>query len=73
MAISKEEILTELRKFVPKHEIRTDYQYTLDKYWEHRFRVKKRQDEWYNLTSADIESFKKRREFISASSFPKSR
>ena len=55
---------------VPKHEIRTDCPYILEKYWENRFRAKKKQGEWYDLTSADIDSFKKRREFIFGEFFP---
>jgi hypothetical protein len=55
---------------VPKHEIRTDCPYILEKYWENRFRAKKKQGEWYELTSADISSFKKRREFIFSEFFP---
>lgn len=55
---------------VPKHEIRTDCPYILEKYWENRFRAKKKQGEWYDLTSADINSFKKRREFIFGEFFP---
>jgi hypothetical protein len=55
---------------VPKHEIKTDCPHILEKYWEHRFRAKKKQGEWYNLNSEDIESFKKRREFIFSEFFP---
>jgi len=55
---------------VPKHEIRTDFPYILEKYWESRFRTKKKQGEWYDLTSADIGSFKKRREFMFSEFFP---
>lgn len=55
---------------VPRHEIRTDYPYVLEKYWEHRFRAKKRQGEWYDLTAADIQSFKSRREFWFGEFFP---
>lgn len=55
---------------VPKHEIRTDCPYILEKYWENRFRARKKQGEWYDLTSADIHSFKKRREFIFGEFFP---
>ncbi len=55
---------------VPKHEIRTDCPYILEKYWENRFRARKKQGEWYDLTSADINSFKKRREFIFGEFFP---
>lgn len=55
---------------VPKHEISTDCPYILEKYWENRFRARKKQGEWYDLTSADINSFKKRREFIFSEFFP---
>jgi hypothetical protein len=55
---------------VPKHEIRTDCPYILEKYWENRFRAKKKQGEWYDLNSGDIESFKKRREFMFSEFFP---
>lgn len=48
----------------PKHEIRTDYPHVLEKYWEHRFRAKKKQGEWYDLNLDDIKAFKKRRDFI---------
>jgi hypothetical protein len=49
---------------VAKHEIRTDYPYILEKYWEARFRAKKKQGEWYDLSSEEVEAFKKRREFM---------
>ena len=55
---------------VPKHEIKTDYPYILEKYWENRFRAKKKQGEWYDLNSSDIESFKQRREFMFSEFFP---
>lgn len=55
---------------VHKHAIKTDYPYILEKYWEHRFRAKKKQGEWYDLASSDIETFKKRREFIFGEFFP---
>jgi hypothetical protein len=55
---------------VPKHEIKTDYPFILEKYWENRFRAKKKQGEWYDLNSEDIESFKKRREFMFSEFFP---
>jgi len=55
---------------VPKHEIRTDCPYILEKYWENRFRARKKQGEWYELSSADISAFKKRREFIFGEFFP---
>jgi hypothetical protein len=49
---------------VPKHEIKTDYPYILEKHWEYRFKAKKKQGEWYGLNSQDVELFKKRREFM---------
>jgi hypothetical protein len=55
---------------VPKHEIRTDYPYILEKYWENRFRDKRKQGEWYDLSSADIKAFKTRREFMFNEYFP---
>jgi len=55
---------------VPKHEIKTDCPYILEKYWENRFRPKKKQGEWYDLNSEDIEAFKKRREFMFSEFFP---
>jgi hypothetical protein len=55
---------------VPKHEIRTDCPYILEKYWENRFRAKKKQGEWYDLNSEDIQSFKKRRDFMFSEFFP---
>lgn len=55
---------------VPKHEIKTDYPFILEKYWENRFRAKKKQGEWYDLNSEDIDSFKWRREFMFCEFFP---
>jgi hypothetical protein len=55
---------------VPKHEIKTDYPYILEKYWKTRFKAKKKQGEWYDLNSEDIEAFKRRREFIFREFFP---
>lgn len=55
---------------VAKHEIKTDCPYILEKYWEHRFRPKKKQGEWYDLNSHDVEIFKMRREFIFGEFFP---
>jgi hypothetical protein len=55
---------------IPKHEIRTDCPFLLEKYWEQRFRAKKKQGEWYDLTSAEVETFKSRREFIVSEFFP---
>ena len=45
---------------VPKHEIRTDCPYILEKYWQNRFRAKKKQGEWFDLTPAEVDSFSSR-------------
>lgn len=55
---------------VPKHEIRTDCPHILEKYWEYRFQGKKKQGEWYDLNSSEVEAFKKRREFVFGEFFP---
>jgi hypothetical protein len=55
---------------VPKHEIKTDYPYILETYWKKRFSTKKKQGEWYDLNSEDIEAFRKRREFMFSEFFP---
>jgi Meiotically Up-regulated Gene 113 (MUG113) protein len=49
---------------LPKHQIKTDHPYLLEKYWHHRFKAKKQQGEWFDLNSQDVELFKKRREFM---------
>ncbi len=55
---------------VHKHEITTDCPYILEKYWHSRFREKKRQGEWFDLTSSDLEAFKSRRDFMFCEFFP---
>jgi hypothetical protein len=55
---------------VPKHQIKTDQPYILEKYWHGRFRHKKKQGEWFELNTADIEAFKRRREFMFSEFFP---
>ena len=39
---------------VSKHEIKTDCPFILEKYWQSRFRTKKKQGEWFDLNSRDI-------------------
>jgi Meiotically up-regulated gene 113 len=55
---------------IPKHEIRTDCPFLLETYWHSRFKARRKQGEWFDLTSAEIESFKSRREFIFREYFP---
>jgi hypothetical protein len=55
---------------VPKHEIKTDCPYILEKYWHERFRAKRRQGEWFELSAADVEAFKRRGVFVFSEFFP---
>lgn len=56
---------------VPKHEIKTDCPFILEKYWHNRFRTQKRKGEWFDLlNSSDVEAFKKRRDFMFCEFFP---
>lgn len=55
---------------VERHKIKTDQPYILEKYWHGRFRHKKKQGEWFDLTTADIDAFKQRREFLFSEYFP---
>ncbi len=55
---------------VPKHEIKTDCPFILEKYWHNRFRTKKRQGGWFELNRADVEAFKTRRQFMFCEFFP---
>ncbi|MGH7138611.1 MAG: GIY-YIG nuclease family protein, partial [Pirellulales bacterium] len=55
---------------VPKHQIRTDCPYILEKYWHSRFRTKRKQGEWFELNTSDVEAFKTRREFMFCEFFP---
>lgn len=55
---------------IPRHEIRTDCPFLLEKYWHHRFKARRRQGEWFDLTASDVEAFKSRREFVFGEYFP---
>ena len=55
---------------VSKHEIKTDCPYVLERYWHNRFRSKRKQGEWFDLNTSDVESFKARREFMFSEFFP---
>ena len=53
-----------------KDEIKTDCPFILERYWHNRFRTKRRQGESFDLSKSDVESFKKRREFMFCEFFP---
>jgi len=55
---------------IPKHEIKTDCPFILEKYWHNRFRAKRKQGEWFDLSKADVQAFKRRREFMFCEFFP---
>lgn len=55
---------------VPRHEIKTDQPNILERYWHARFQQKRKQGEWFDLNTDEVEAFKKRREFMFSEFFP---
>ena len=56
----------ELRILLPEpldvlHVIQTDDQTGIEAYWLKRFEAKRARGEWFNLTTADVRAFKRRR------------